>query len=212
MAFPVVSSWACDTKEKMGFVGFSKETLCWHSAESMQGWEGRSVCGMGEAGGFKMHLLSTPLRSGHLEWTDRMFRIRQQGTLHWPVYVWERNTNELHGHAREQLPCYSTNGPKVVYKGKEILYRHRSVALDLCSLREVRWFIKRSRRTGRQDASYSTNLSLPGLLIHQGVFVYGVPKAASSSSIAQLPAVLDCSTTLRHLASLPMLFPHRMCD
>lgn len=35
--FSVVSSWTCDTKEEMGFVGFSKETLCWHSDESMQG-------------------------------------------------------------------------------------------------------------------------------------------------------------------------------
>lgn len=111
----------------------------------------KCVCGMGEASGFKMHLLSSPLRSGHLEWTDRTFRKRQRGTLRWPVYVWEWNTNELHGHAREQLPRHSTTGPKVVYKGEGIQYRHRSGALDLCSFGEVRWFIKRlgrDRQTG----------------------------------------------------------------
>lgn len=42
------------------------------------------------------------------------------------------------GHAREQLPRHSTTGLKVVYKGKEILYRYHSGALDLCSLEEVR--------------------------------------------------------------------------
>lgn len=38
----------------------------------------------------------------------------------------------------EQLPLYSNTGPKVVYKGRQILYRHRSGAPDLCPLGEVR--------------------------------------------------------------------------
>lgn len=31
-------------KGEDGLCGLSKETLCWHSGESMQGWEGRRVC------------------------------------------------------------------------------------------------------------------------------------------------------------------------
>lgn len=75
--FSAVSSWTCDAKGEKVFVGFSKETLCWHGCDRMQGHRER---GGGREGGGGVGaaedliaLVSVSMWWVHLECTDRTF-------------------------------------------------------------------------------------------------------------------------------------------